>query len=61
VDVITLVTMGKTIVSGLATNTTAAPTTLTLYYATAAPEPGTLVLLGAGVLGLAAIGRRKLS
>jgi len=33
------------------------PTFLILTYA---PEPGTLMLLGAGIAGLVAVGRRKL-
>ncbi|MBM4384287.1 MAG: PEP-CTERM sorting domain-containing protein [Deltaproteobacteria bacterium] len=38
---------------------TASPTFLKLTYA-ATPEPGTLMLLGAGVAGLVLVGRRKL-
>jgi hypothetical protein len=53
---VNLVSLGRTKVRGLATSDTAAPSFLRLVYA---PEPGTLALLGAGVAGLALIGRRK--
>jgi hypothetical protein len=53
---VNLVSLGRTKVRGLATSDTSAPSFLRLVYA---PEPGTLALLGAGVAGLALIGRRK--
>ena len=57
---VNLVSLGRTKVRGLATSDTAAPSFLRLMYAPSVPEPGTLALLGAGVVGLALIGRRKL-
>jgi hypothetical protein len=53
---VNLVSLGRTKVRGLATSDTSAPSFLRLVFA---PEPGTLALLGAGVAGLALIGRRK--
>jgi PEP-CTERM motif len=58
--VVNLVSLGRTKVRGLANSDTSAPTYLRLVYAPSVPEPGTLMLLGAGVAGLALIGRRKL-
>ena len=55
VDIVTLLTLGKTRASGFGTNTTSAVTTLTLYFFV--PEPGSLLLLGSGLMGLAALGR----
>jgi hypothetical protein len=57
---VNLVSLGRTKVRGLANSDTAAPSFLHLVYAPSVPEPGTLALLGAGVAGLALIGRRKL-
>jgi len=57
---INLVSLGRTKVRGLANSDTSTPTFLRLVYAPDVPEPGTLMLLGAGVAGLAVIGRRKL-
>ena len=57
---VNLVSLGRTKVRGLANSDTAAPSFLRLVYAPSVPEPGTLALLGAGVVGLALIGRRKL-
>ncbi len=57
---VNLVSLGRTKVRGLATSDTSAPSFLRLVYAPSVPEPGTLALLGAGVAGLALIGRRKL-
>ena len=54
---VNLVSLGRTKIRGLANSETSSPTYLRLVYA---PEPGTLMLLGAGVAGLALIGRRKL-
>jgi hypothetical protein len=51
-----LVTLTHVIVSGLSSGNSVAPTILTLTYV---PEPGTLLLLGAGIAGLAATGRKK--
>lgn len=52
-----LVTLTHLVSSGVAVTDAWAPTSLTLTYA--APEPGTLLLIGAGILGLIAAGRRK--
>jgi PEP-CTERM motif len=57
---VNLVSLGRTKVRGLANSDTAAPSFLRLVYAPTVPEPGTLMLLGAGVAGLALMGRRKL-
>jgi hypothetical protein len=57
---VNLVSLGRTRVRGLANSDTSTPTFLRLVYAPSVPEPGTLMLLGAGVAGLALIGRRKL-
>ena len=56
---ITLVSLGRLKIRGLANSDTSSPTYLKLTYA-ATPEPGTLMLLGAGVAGLVLVGRRKL-
>jgi PEP-CTERM motif len=58
--VVNLVSLGRTKVRGLANSDTSAASFLRLVYAPSVPEPGTLMLLGAGVAGLALIGRRKL-
>jgi hypothetical protein len=57
---VTLVSLSRTKVRGLANSETSTPTYLKLVYAPSVPEPGTLMLLGAGVSGLVLIGRRKL-
>ncbi len=57
---VNLVSLGRTKVRGLANSDTSTPTYLRLVFAPSVPEPGTLMLLGAGVAGLALIGRRKL-
>ena len=57
---VNLVSLGRTKIRGLANSDASSPTFLRLVYATTVPEPGTLMLLGAGVAGLALIGRRKL-
>ena len=57
---VNLVSLGRTKIRGLANNDTSSPSFLRLVYAPSVPEPGTLMLLGAGVAGLAVIGRRKL-
>jgi len=57
---VNLVSLGRTKIRGLANSDTSSPTFLQLVYAPSVPEPGTLMLLGAGVAGLAVIGRRKL-
>ena len=59
---VTLVSPSKiTIVGSLAGRKTASFTSLKLTYAATAPEPSTLLLLGAGVVGLALVGSRKRS
>jgi len=58
--VVNLVSLGRTKIRGLANSDSSSPSFLTLVYAPSVPEPGTLMLLGAGVAGLALIGRRKL-
>ena len=58
--VVNLVSLSRTKIRGLANSDTSSPSFLTLVYAPSVPEPGTLMLLGAGVAGLALIGRRKL-
>ena len=57
---VNLVSLGRVKIRGLANSETSSPTFLRLVYAPSVPEPGTLMLLGAGVAGLALIGRRKL-
>ena len=57
---VNLVSLGRTKIRGLANSDTSSPTYLRLVFAPSVPEPGTLMLLGAGVAGLALIGRRKL-
>jgi hypothetical protein len=57
---VNLVSLSRTKIRGLANSDTSSPTLLQLVYAPSVPEPGTLMLLGAGVAGLAVIGRRKL-
>jgi hypothetical protein len=59
---VNLVSLGRTKVRGLANSDTSTPTFLRLVFEnTVVPEPGTLMLLGAGVVGLVMIGRRKLN
>jgi hypothetical protein len=59
---VTLVAPSKISIDGpLAQRRTASFTTLKLSYAASAPEPSTLLLLGAGALGLALVGSRKRS
>ena len=58
---VNLVSLGRTKVRGLAQSDTSAPSFLRLVFAPSVPEPGTLALLGAGVVGLVLIGRRKLN
>jgi hypothetical protein len=59
--IVNLVSLGRLKVRGLgADSDQSSPTFLRLVYAPSVPEPGTLMLLGAGVAGLALIGRRKL-
>jgi len=53
---LTLVSPSKITVGGAATSTTASFSTLTLHFL---PEPGTLLLLGAGLAGLGLLGRRR--
>ena len=48
----------KVTVAG-APSTTASASVLVLTFAPSVPEPGTLALLGAGMLGLLAVGRRR--
>ncbi len=57
---VNLVSLGRLKIRGLANSDLSTPTFLRLVYAPSVPEPGTLMLLGAGVAGLAVIGRRKL-
>jgi hypothetical protein len=59
---VTLVSLSRVKTSGINVSNTAGPTFLKLTYAAGAvPEPGTLLLLGAGVAGLVAVGRKKRS
>jgi hypothetical protein len=59
---VTVVSPSKISIDGpLAQRRTASFTTLKLTYAATAPEPSTLLLLGAGVVGLALVGSRKRS
>lgn len=57
---VNLVSLGRLKIRGLANSDTSSPSFLRLVYAPSVPEPGTLMLLGAGVAGLALLGRRKL-
>ena len=57
---VNLVSLGRLKLRGLANSDTSSPTFLRMVFAPDVPEPGTLMLLGAGVAGLALIGRRKL-
>ena len=58
---VNLVSLGRVKIRGLANSETSSPTYLKLVFAPdVVPEPGTLMLLGAGVAGLALIGRRKM-
>ena len=56
---VNLVSLGRTKVRGLRNSETSSPAFLRLVFAPSVPEPGTLMLLGAGIAGLAMIGRRK--
>jgi hypothetical protein len=60
--IVTLVSLGRVKVrSALGANSDTASTSyLKLTFAPSVPEPGTLMLLGAGVAGLVLVGRRKL-
>ncbi len=56
---ITLVTPFLILIRGAATENRAGYAQLQLTFSNVVPEPGTLLLLGAGVAGLAVVGRRK--
>lgn len=56
---ITLVTPFLVLIRGAATENRAGYAVLNLTFSNKVPEPGTLLLLGAGVAGLALVGRRK--
>ena len=57
--IVNLVSLGRTKIRGLANSDTSTPSFLRLLYAPTVPEPGTLMLLGAGVTGLVLVGQRK--
>jgi hypothetical protein len=57
---VTLVSPSKILIDGpAAQRRTAGFTTLKLTFSGAVPEPSTLLLLGAGVVGLVLVGSRK--
>ena len=57
---VNLVSLGRIKIRGLQNNDTSSPAFMRMVFAPSVPEPGTLMLLGAGVAGLALIGRRKM-